>query len=83
MKAKAKLLGHQNGLPFYDLFAPVGQNVHTYTVEEAREMLVRLMGQFTPGMGKVLDNAFEQRWIGHLPARGQDRRRVLLPRAFC
>ena len=37
MKAKAKLLGHQNGLPFYDLFAPVGQNVHTYTVEEARE----------------------------------------------
>lgn len=48
MKAKAKLLGHQNGLPFYDLFAPVGQNVHTYTVEEAREMLVRLMGQFTP-----------------------------------
>ena len=27
MKAKAKLLGHQNGLPFYDLFAPVGQNV--------------------------------------------------------
>lgn len=71
MKAKAKLLGHQNGLPFYDLFAPVGQNVHTYTVEEAREMLVRLMGQFTPEMGKFIDNAFEQRWIDIYPREGK------------
>lgn len=69
--SKAKLLGHQNGLPFYDLFAPVGQNVHTYTVEEAREMLVRLMGQFTPEMGKFIDNAFEQRWIDIYPREGK------------
>ena len=32
LKAKARLLGHGNGLPFYDLFAPVG-NGRTYTVE--------------------------------------------------
>ncbi len=25
LKAKAKYLGHENGLPFYDLFAPVGK----------------------------------------------------------
>lgn len=71
MKAKAKLLGHKNGLPFYDLFAPVGENVRTYTIEEAREMLVRLMGQFTPEMGKFIDNAFEQRWIDLFPHEGK------------
>lgn len=71
MKAKAKLLGHPNGLPFYDLFAPIGKSVRTYTVEEAREMLVRLMGQFTPEMGKFIDNAFEQRWIDLYPHEGK------------
>lgn len=71
MKAKAKLLGHKNGLPFYDLFAPVGESVHTYTIEEAREMLVRLLGQFSPEMGKFIDNAFEQRWIDIFPREGK------------
>lgn len=71
MKAKAKLLGHENGLPFYDLFAPVGESARTYTIEEAREMLVRLMGQFTPEMGKFIDNAFEQRWIDIFPREGK------------
>ena len=31
-KAKGRLLGHENGLPFHDLFAPVGQSTRTYTV---------------------------------------------------
>lgn len=71
MKAKAKLLGHKNGLPFYDLFAPVGESTRTYTIEEAREMLVRLLGQFSPEMGKFIDNAFEQRWIDIFPREGK------------
>lgn len=45
--------------------------MHTYTVEEAREMLVRLMGQFTPEMGKFINNAFEQRWIDIYPREGK------------
>ena len=40
LKAKAKLLGHKNGLPFYDLFAPVGKSTKKYTVEEARDLVV-------------------------------------------
>lgn len=71
MKAKAKLLGHKNVLPFYDLFAPVGESTRTYTIEEAREMLVRLLGQFSPEMGKFIDNAFEQRWIDIFPREGK------------
>lgn len=41
-KAKGRLLGHENGLPFYDLFAPVGHASRTYTVEEARALLLDL-----------------------------------------
>ena len=71
LKAKAKLLGHENGLPFYDLFAPVGKSSRTFTIEEARETLIREMGKFTPDMAKFMDNAFEQRWIDLCPRDGK------------
>ena len=71
LKAKAKYLGHENGLPFYDLFAPVGNASKAYTIEEAREVLLREMGKFTPEMAKFIDNAFEQRWIDIYPREGK------------
>ena len=71
LKAKGKLLGHENGLPFYDLFAPVGESTRTFTAEEARATLIREMGKFTPEMAKFMDNAFEQRWIDLYPRDGK------------
>lgn len=70
-RAKAKLLGHDNGLPFYDLFAPVGESTKKYTIEEAREILIREMGKFTPKMGEFIDKAFEDRWIDLYPRDGK------------
>ena len=71
LKAKAKYLGHEGGLPFYDLFAPVGKASKAYTIEEARALLVREMGKFTPAMADFIDNAFEQRWIDIFPKEGK------------
>ena len=71
LQAKAKYLGHENGLPFYDLFAPVGKASKAYTIEEARALLVREMGKFTPVMAEFMDNAFEQRWIDVFPKEGK------------
>jgi len=71
LKAKARYLGHENGLPFYDLFAPVGKASKAYTIEDAREVLLREMGKFTPEMAKFIDNAFEQRWIDVYPREGK------------
>ena len=71
LRAKAQLLGHEDGLPFWDLFAPVGAAQKRYTIEEAREILVREMGKFTPAMAAFIDNAFEQRWIDMYPREGK------------
>ena len=71
LRAKAKYLGHADGLPFYDLFAPVGKASKAYTIEEAREVLLREMGKFTPAMAQFMDNAFEQRWIDVYPREGK------------
>ena len=70
-KAKGRLLGHENGLPFYDLFAPVGQSTRTYTVEEARALLLDLFGHFCPEMGEMMRTAFDEGWIDMYPREGK------------
>ena len=71
LRAKGKLLGHDNGLPFYDLFAPVGSATRSYTIEEARQTLIDEMGKFNPEMAKFIDNAFEQDWMDLYPREGK------------
>lgn len=74
LRKKGELLGHKNGLPFFDLFAPVSignSPARTYTMEEARELLVREMSKFTPEMGAFIDRAFNERWIDMFPYEGK------------
>ena len=72
LRKKAELLGHTNGLPFYDLFAPMGRDTKRYTVAEARELLVRVFSQVHPEMGRFIDHAFENRWIDLYPREGKE-----------
>ncbi|MBQ8149377.1 MAG: M3 family oligoendopeptidase [Clostridia bacterium] len=72
LRAKGKLLGHNDGLPFYDLFAPVGEASLRYTVEEARELLVSTFSKVHPEMGAFMAHAFDNRWIDFLPREGKE-----------
>ena len=71
LKAKAKILGHTGGLPWYDLFAPVGGKTAKYTPESAREHLVALFESFDPELAKLAATAFDQRWIDFDPREGK------------
>ena len=71
LKAKGRMLGHANGLPFYDLFAPVGSSTKKYTVEECREILMRELGKFSPDMAAFIGHAFDARWIDFDPRDGK------------
>ena len=71
LKAKGRLLGHGNGLPFYDLFAPIGTSSRTYTVEEARSLLLDLFSAFCPQMGEMMRQAFDEGWIDMYPHAGK------------
>ena len=74
LRKKGEILGHKNGLPFYDLFAPIapkGYTPKTYTIEEAREKLLCEMGKFTPDMAAFMDHAFRNRWIDVYPREGK------------
>ena len=70
-RAKGRLLGHPNGLPFYDLFAPVGACSRTYTIEEARGMLLEVFGKFSAQMRDMMATAFDEGWIDVYPKEGK------------
>ena len=71
MKAKAKLLGYENGLPFYEMFAPLEGNDTVYTTEQARDYLVELFSTFDQEETDMIARAFDESWIDFYPHDGK------------
>ena len=71
LRAKAKLLGHEGGLPWYDLFAPVGSESAGVTVEQARDFLLEQFGTFDEELTEMARRAFDESWIDFYPRSGK------------
>ena len=71
LKAKAKALGHQNGLPWYDLFAPMGKSSTKFTAEDAKKLLVELFSTFDKELADMVATAFDDAWIDFYPRDGK------------
>ena len=70
-RKKAELLGHKNGLPFYDLFAPVGEVSMEYSYEQAKQYVIDNFSQFSPELGDFAAHAFAHDWIDVYPRKGK------------
>ena len=71
LKAKAKALGHENGLPWYDLFAPMGKSSTKFTAEAARDYLVEQFSGFDQELADMVARAFDEEWIDFYPRDGK------------
>ncbi len=71
LKAKAKALGHENGLPWYDLFAPMGNSSTKFTAQDARNYLVDLFAEFDSELSEMVATAFDNAWIDFYPRSGK------------
>ena len=71
LKAKGRKLGHENGLPWYDLFAPMGKSSTRFTAESARDYLVNLFAGFDTELSEMVARAFDEAWIDFYPRDGK------------
>lgn len=62
-RKKAELLGYEGGLPFYEMFAPVGGAEMSFTYEEARDFIVENFNSFSKRLSDYAATAFEEGWI--------------------
>ena len=71
LKAKGKALGHKNGLPWYDLAAPMGSSSTRFTTREARDYLVEHFTSFDQELADMVARAFDEAWIDFYPRDGK------------
>lgn len=70
-KHKAKLLGYEGGLKFYDLFASIGESDKTFTVKEAEEFLLKHFATFSKDLVDMAKEAFDNNYIDYYPRKGK------------
>lgn len=71
LKTKAKHLGHENGLPWYDLYAPVIEDKSNYSYEKGCEFVVKQFYTFSKHLGDFALKAIQNNWIDVYPANGK------------
>ena len=72
LRHKAELLGYKDGLPWYEIYAPMGKaGGKTFTAEEAHTYLVEHFESFAPDLAEMVDEAFKNDWIDFYPRAGK------------
>lgn len=71
LRRKGEILGHKNGLPFYDLVAPIGETSRTFTYDEAIEYIVENFKKFSPRLANYVQHAYDNEWLDVEPREGK------------
>lgn len=70
LKAKAKLMGHTNGLPFHDLFAPIGADT-SWTWQQAESFVEEGFRAYSDKLGDFAKMSYQENWHDAFPRPGK------------
>jgi pepF/M3 family oligoendopeptidase len=62
LRAKGRLLGHADGLPWWDLFAPVGDKSEV-SWDHATALVLDAFGGYSPDLAGLATRAFSEHWV--------------------
>lgn len=71
LRRKAELLGYNNGLPFYEMYAPVCDADMTYSYEDGQAFVEKQFRKFSENLGNYAVKAFDNHWIDVYPRAGK------------
>ena len=71
LRRKAEMLGYKNGLPFYEMYAPVVDKEMKYSYEEGKAFVEKQFRSFDKELGDYARKAMDNRWIDVLPKEGK------------
>ncbi|MFL0168217.1 M3 family oligoendopeptidase [Candidatus Clostridium helianthi] len=71
LRRKGEMLGHKNGLPFYDLYAPVCEADMKFTYEEGTKFVEKNFRTFSDNLGDFARKAIDNHWIDVKPKEGK------------
>ncbi|MBU1020790.1 MAG: M3 family oligoendopeptidase [Firmicutes bacterium] len=71
LNRKAELLGHTNGIPYYDVFAPLGASKKSFEIDEAMNYIFDNFKTFSPELENLARRAYAEEWIDFTPRAGK------------
>ena len=71
LKRKAELLEYENGLPFYELFAPMGNVDMKFEYEKGKVFVEDNFRTFSDKLADFARKAFDNNWIDVYPREGK------------
>ena len=71
LRRKAEILGYKNGLPFYDLYAPVIEKEMKFTFEEGKAFVEKNFRGFSDNLANFVVKAFNNNWLDVYPKEGK------------
>ncbi len=71
LRRKGEILGHSNGLPFYELFAPMGNVEMEFDYEKGKAFVEENFRTFSNKLGDYARTAFDGQWIDVYPREGK------------
>ncbi|MBD7913211.1 M3 family oligoendopeptidase [Clostridium cibarium] len=71
LRKKGEMLGYKNGLPFYEMYAPVSKASMKFTYEEATKFIFKNFKTFSDNLSNFAKKAVENSWIDVMPKEGK------------
>ncbi|MFM8267976.1 MAG: M3 family metallopeptidase, partial [Ilumatobacteraceae bacterium] len=71
MRAKARVHGHEAGLPWWDMFAPLPSASPSVSWEEGLDIVRHAFGSYGGSLAGLVDRAVAERWIDAGPRDGK------------
>ena len=71
LKRKAEILGHKNGLPFYDMYAPIVESEMEFDYEKGKKFVVDKFRTFSDNLANFAQKAMDNNWIDVMPKEGK------------
>ena len=71
LRRKGEILGHKNGLPFYDMYAPVVDADMKYSYDEGKEFVVKNFRTFSDNLADFAKKAMDNKWVDVEPREGK------------
>ena len=62
---KAKKLGHHNGMPWYDIYATIGECHYSFTIEECENIILQYFKEVDNSLYQMTLQAFAEKWIDY------------------
>lgn len=71
LRRKGEMLGHKDGLPWYDMAAPIGKSSKEWSIKDAQDYILKNFSTFSSHLESVAARAFKDNWVDYRPYKGK------------